>query len=120
MQPKDTYPSETCHTRIIKVIPLKNTYNRNIQGKKPSKRLTALRRTQFSKARSPSVHRTTTTYPGYPNTTKAQEDNLKFKLIKMIEAYNEEMNKSLKEIQEKTNRQVEAFKEETNKSLKVI
>ena len=38
----------------------------------------------------------------------------------MIEAFKEETNKSLKEIQEKTGKQEEALKEETNKSLKEI
>ena len=38
----------------------------------------------------------------------------------MIEAFKEEMNKYLKEIQENTIKQVEVFKEETNKSLKDI
>ena len=38
----------------------------------------------------------------------------------MIEAFKEQMNKSLKEIQENTIKQVEVFKEETNKSLKEI
>jgi len=35
------------------------------------------------------------------NTTETQENDLKFYLIKMIEAFNEEMNKSHKEIQER-------------------
>ena len=38
----------------------------------------------------------------------------------MIEAFKEETNNSLKEIQEKTGKQEEALKEETNKSLKEI
>jgi hypothetical protein len=40
----------------------------------------------------------TTASPGYPNTIKAQENSLKTSLIKMIEAFKREMNKSLKEI----------------------
>lgn len=36
--------------------------------------------------------------PGFPNETEAQEENLKFILIKMIETFKEVMNKSLKEI----------------------
>lgn len=40
---------------------------------------------------------------GYPNETEAQEDNFKSKLIDMTEAFKEEMDKSLKEIQESTN-----------------
>jgi hypothetical protein len=34
----------------------------------------------------------------YPNTMKAQEDDLKSSLIKMIDGFNEKMNKSFKEI----------------------
>jgi hypothetical protein len=38
----------------------------------------------------------TTASPGYPNTTKTQENNLKFNLKMMIEVFKEEMNKSYK------------------------
>jgi hypothetical protein len=34
----------------------------------------------------------------YHNETKAQKDDLKSNLIKMIEAFKEEINKSLKEV----------------------
>ena len=37
--------------------------------------------------------------------------------MKMIEAFKEDINNSLKEIQENTGKQVEALKEERNKSL---
>ena len=30
--------------------------------------------------------------PGYPNTTKAQENDIKFNLIKMIEPFKEDIN----------------------------
>ena len=44
----------------------------------------------------------TTAKSGYPNTTEAQEDDLKFNLIIMIETFKEDlMNKSLNEMQEK-------------------
>jgi hypothetical protein len=36
--------------------------------------------------------------PGYPHETEAQEENLKSNLIKMIEAFKEDMNESLKKI----------------------
>jgi BMFP domain-containing protein YqiC len=62
----------------------------------------------------------TTASPGYPNINKAQENDLKSNLIKMIETFKGEMNKSLKEIWENATKQVEAFKEETDKSLKEI
>jgi hypothetical protein len=38
----------------------------------------------------------TTASPGYPNTTKTQENDLQSNLIQMIEAIKEEMYKSLK------------------------
>jgi hypothetical protein len=43
--------------------------------------------------------------PGYPNIAETQDD-LKPNIIKMIEAFKGEMNKSLKEIQENTFKQV--------------
>jgi hypothetical protein len=43
--------------------------------------------------------------------------DLKSHLMKMIEAFKENIDNSLKEIQENTGKQVDAFKEETNKSL---
>jgi hypothetical protein len=45
-----------------------------------------------------SCHTTAST--GYPNTTKAQENDLKPNLIKKIQAFKEEMNTYLKEIGE--------------------
>ena len=44
----------------------------------------------------------TTASPEYCNTNKTQENDLKSNFIKMNEAFKEEMNKSLKEIQENT------------------
>jgi hypothetical protein len=40
--------------------------------------------------------------------------------MKMIEAFKENINNSLKEIQENTGKQVDALKEKTNESLKDI
>jgi hypothetical protein len=48
---------------------------------------------------------------GYRNTIKVQENDLKSNLIKMIEAFKEEMSKSLKEVQENIIKQLEAFKD---------
>jgi DNA replication initiation complex subunit (GINS family) len=62
----------------------------------------------------------TTVNPRYFNTTKAQENDFKSNLIKMIEAFYQELNTFLKEIQESTTKQVEALEEETNKSLNEI
>ena len=60
----------------------------------------------------------TTASPGYPSTAEAQENDLKSNLIKMIEAFKEEMNKSLKEIQENTIKQVKEMSKAV-KDLKV-
>lgn len=51
----------------------------------------------------PQEHRyPTPSSPGYPNTVKAQENSIKFNIIKKIDAFKEEMNISIKEIQEKS------------------
>ena len=70
--------------------PQKNTINKSQGNIKPSKHSYP-----------------TTASPGYPNKTKAQVNDLKSNHIKMIETFKEEMNKSLKEIQENTIKQVE-------------
>ena len=44
--------------------------------------------------------------PDYYNTTEIQENDLQQNLIKMIEAFKDKINKSLKEIQENTIKQV--------------
>lgn len=44
----------------------------------------------------------TTARPGYSNTAKAQENDLKSNLMRTKEAFKEKMNKSLKDIQENT------------------
>ena len=55
---------------------------------------------------------------GYPNTPEEQDYDLKSHLMKMIEAFKEDINNSLKEMQENT--QSEALKEETNTVLREI
>ena len=46
--------------------------------------------------KTPSEHGyTTTASPRYPNIDKAQENDIKSCLIKMIEAFKDEINKSL-------------------------
>ena len=54
-----------------------------------------------------------TTSPEYPNTTEPQESDLKYNLIKMIEAFKKEANKCLVEIQENTMKQIK----EINKTV---
>lgn len=60
----------------------------------------------------------TTTSPGYLNTTETKGNVLKSDLIKMIEVFKEEMNKSLKELQENTIKQVKKINK-TVQDLKV-
>ena len=54
----------------------------------------------------------TSTSPGYPNTPKELEPELKAYIMMMVEDIKKGLNNSLKEIQEKTAKQVEDFKEE--------
>jgi hypothetical protein len=62
--------------------------------------------------------------PEYHNTPGEQDSDLKSHLMKMLEAFKEDVKNSLKEIQGKTGKpstfEVEALKEETNESFKVI
>ena len=61
----------------------------------------------------------TTASPGYPNTMEDQDSHLKSYLMMIIEDFKKDINDSLKEIQENTDKKIEALKEETQKkSLK--
>ena len=60
-----------------------------------------------------------TTNPGYPNETEAQEEDFQFNLIRMIDSFKEDMNKSHKEIHENTFKQAKALKEEANKHKEI-
>ena len=63
----------------------------------------------------------TTASPRYPNTLKMQDSDVKLHImIKVIEDIKNDINNSLKEIQENTGKQLEALKEETQKSLKEL
>jgi chromosome segregation ATPase len=59
----------------------------------------------------------TTVSPGYPNTPKKQDSDLKSYLMMLVEDFKKGINNSLREIQENTAKQVEVLKEETQKSL---
>lgn len=61
-----------------------------------------------------------TVSPGNPDMHEKHINDLKSHLMKMIEAFKEDIKNSLEEILENTCKQVEALKEETNKSLKEI
>lgn len=56
---------------------------------------------------TPSEHSySITAGPGYPNTAEAQESDLKFHLIKIIEAFKEEKSKAVKKYKKiQSNRQ---------------
>jgi hypothetical protein len=58
--------------------------------------------------------------PGYPNTPEKQDSDLKSHLMMMIGDFKKDINNSLKEIQENTDKQLEALKDETQKSLKEL
>jgi hypothetical protein len=66
----------------------------------------------------PSEPSSPTTSPEYTNTPENQEANLKTYLMKIIDFFKEDINNSLKEIQENTGKQGKALKEEI--ALKVI
>ena len=58
--------------------------------------------------------------PGYPNTPEKQELDLKALVRMLLEEHMKDINKSLKEIQEKNDQKLEALTRETQKSLKEI
>jgi DNA anti-recombination protein RmuC len=60
--------------------------------------------------------------PGYTITQENQDSDLKLLLMMMAEDFKmaENINNSLKEIQENTSKQLEALKEETQRSLKEL
>jgi hypothetical protein len=60
----------------------------------------------------------TTTSPGYPNTPKKQDSDLKSYLRIMVEVFKEGINYSFKEIKENTAKQVESLKRTHKNSLK--
>jgi hypothetical protein len=62
----------------------------------------------------------TTASPGYPNTPKEQDFNLKSYHMMLVEDFKKDTNNFFKEIPEKTDKQVEALKEEIQKSSKEL
>jgi hypothetical protein len=58
--------------------------------------------------------------PGYTIILEKQDSDLKSPLMMMIEDFKKDINNSLKEIQENTDKQLEALKVETEKSLKEL
>jgi hypothetical protein len=53
--------------------------------------------------------------PGYPNTPKKQDSDLKSYLMMLVEDFMKDIKNSLKDLQENTGKQVENLKEETQK-----
>jgi hypothetical protein len=61
-----------------------------------------------------------TASPGYPNIPEKQALDIKSYLRMLVEDFKKDINKSLKEIQENTDKRVEVLKEEAQKSLKEL
>jgi gas vesicle protein len=78
--------------------------------------------TNRNQEHSPSSERSTPTpsSPGHPNTPEKLAPDLKTYLMMMVEDIKKDINNSLKEIQENTDKQVEDLKEEIQKSLKEL
>jgi hypothetical protein len=70
-----------------------------------------------SASSEPSTH--TTASPGYPNTPKKQDSDLKSYLMMLVEDFKKDIDNSFKEIQENTAKQVEVLKEEAQKKKKI-
>jgi hypothetical protein len=62
---------------------------------------------------SPEPSSPTTASPGYANTPEHQESVLKPYLMKIIKSFKEDINNSLKEIQENTGKQVKELSKVT-------
>ena len=58
--------------------------------------------------------------PGYPNTPEKLELDLKALVRMLLEEHMKDINKSLKEIQEKNDQRLESLTRETQKSLKEV
>jgi DNA anti-recombination protein RmuC len=71
---------------------------------------------------SPSSEPSTLTSasPGYTNTPKKRDSDLKSYLMMLVEDIKKGINNSIKEIQENSAKEVETLKEETQKSLKEL
>jgi hypothetical protein len=76
------------------------------------------RNQDYSPSSEPSTP--TSASPGYPNTPKKQDSDLKSYVMMLVQSIKKEINNSLKEIQENTAKQVEGLKEEARKSLKEL
>ena len=119
MQPKDS------HQRLATPGPSRITpYQHLLQLEHPGTRAIQMAKEQNQpkpgNMTPPKHNYTTTAIIGYPKADETQENDPKSNLIKMIESFNDEMNKSFEQIQKNTIKQREVFKEEINKSLKDI
>jgi len=56
----------------------------------------------------------------YPNTSGKQDPDLKSHLIMMMEDFKKDRKNSLREMQENTNKPAEAYREEMQKSLREL
>ena len=76
------------------------------------------RNKDYSASSEPSIP--TTTSPGYSNTPKKQDSDLKSYLMMLVEDFKKDINNSLKEIQENTAEKVQVLKEEAQRPLKEL
>ena len=81
------------------------------------KHKTISKRSQYTKASSEPSSPTTASLE-CSNTPENQEADLKSYLMKIIESFEEDINNSLKEMQENTGKQVEALKRKQINPLK--
>jgi hypothetical protein len=58
--------------------------------------------------------------PGYPNTTKSLDLDLKVYLMMMVEDIKKDFNKSLKEIHENTAKELQVIKEKQEYTIKQV
>ena len=69
---------------------------------------------------SSELHDSTSASPGNPKTPKKQDSDSKSYLMMLVEDLMKGINNTLKEIQKNNAKQVEVLKEETQKSLKEL
>jgi hypothetical protein len=93
--------------------PANTRYNQVVRGKHKN----ISNRSQYTLASSEPSSLTTAS-PRYTNTPKNKCAYLKSYLMKMVQAFNDNINNTLKEIQKNTGKQVEILKEGTIISLK--
>ena len=99
LQPETARPSNTRDYQMVK-DKHKNLTKRN---------------QDYSPSSEPSTP--TSASPGYPNTPKKQDSDLKSYLMMLIEDFKKGINNSLKEIQEKTAKELQFLKKNNKRKI---